>query len=336
MKTLVALPTVCFMALSLSGCIARLLVIDGAELAVMRRAATAGIAETRAAGGLLRATRMGITAEQISVFTRSAATIRAGRLLAADEVAFNSQLGKMRLVRSGATNPRLILRGASEPFAEVLPKEGRIRLFDSNVISLHNDIYSVESEIVFVRRAPSIASDNVIATLRQGDLAVRLTENGGWYQVRVIQGGQELTGFLEASLLAPLVLLGSREDRENRSPQLAIAGEVRERWNYYWATPGGNDVPEVTADDAMNILYGDFGIIGADRRIAYRETDWPRSVRSFLRIDVANLPILSTNTFKDEDLKILGFTIAGELLQYVAFRVIGEAEQPLDWVPKTM
>ena len=294
---------VCLLSLLLSGCALRLLFLEEAELAMVRRAAVSELAEARAAGGLMRAARMGITAEDISLIERSTAVIRSGRLLAADEVAFNSQLGRIRMIRSSAGNPRLILRGATEPFAEVLAREGRIRLFNGHIISLHNDIYSVEAGIAVVRQNPWMTPNNTVATLRQGDLLVRLNEQNGWYQVNIVQAGRELSGFVEARLLVPLVLLAARDDRKkNASPYLTIVAEERARWDYYWATPGGIDAPQVSASDAMTILFHRFGQTGLNRRIAYSEKDWPIDVTSFVRMAADNLPILSVNRFKDERL----------------------------------
>jgi hypothetical protein len=319
------------LTLPATGCVARLLLLEDAQLLAVRRAAMTGVAETRVAGGLARAARMGITAEEIALMSRSTATIRAGRLVAADEVAFNSALGRIQLVRGSSGNPRLYLRGAAEPFAEVLVKDGRIRLFTNSTFRLHSDIYSVERSVVVVRSTAVRSSGNTVATLRQGDLVVKLAEDNGWYHVQVIQGATELTGFVEAALLAPLVMATASRD-SSRSPQQTIADEERRRWDHYWATIEGR---QVSAQDAMSILYTDFGQRHRGRAVSYRANDWPAGVRSFVRVTSDNLPILSTNSFKDPGLRIVGFTTRGELLQYLSFKHEWvKLDRPGDWGPK--
>src|SRR5258708_7472675 len=206
----------------LSGCIAELLVIDEVELAAVRGVARAGVAEAEASGAGVRLGRMGVAAEELNAFARATAEIRAGRLVPANEVAFNSQLGKIRLVRQGTENPRLFVRGAAEPFAEVLPHEGRIRLFNGDGIRLHGDIFSVERDVVLLRRNPSLSAGNLVATLHQGDLVIKLAESDGWYQVRIVQGGGELTGFIDARLLAAVAPADS-SDRGHHRPVQALA-----------------------------------------------------------------------------------------------------------------
>lgn len=322
---------VVILALTTTGCVARLLLLEETHVLAIRRAALTGATETRVAGGLARAARMGITAEEIALMSRSTATIRAGRLIAADEVAFNSVLGRIQLVRRSSGNPRLFLRGASEPFAEVLVRDGRIRLFTNTTIRLHGDIYSVERSAVLVRRTAVISPGNTVTTLRQGDLVVKLAEHNGWYHVRVVQGTTELTGFVQGTMLAPLVMAAALSD-SIRSPQQAIADEERRRWDHYWATVEGR---HVTAQDAMDILYTDFGHLHRSRPVSYRANDWPVNVRSFVRVTSGNLPILSTNGFNDPGLRIIGFTNDGELLQYLSFKDEWvKLSRPGDWGPK--
>lgn len=336
--------------LSLTGCIAELGLLEESELVAVRgvaaeeleagelamedRLVAGELAETRVGESLSRAERMGITAEDINIFTRSTAEIRAGRLITADEVAFNSELGKIKIVRSFGENPRLFVKGAKEPFAEVLPKEGKIRLFNNKTISLHNNIYSVEGKTVTVRYNPYISSNNIVATLHQGDMVVKLAEDNGWFQVKIVQRGAEYTGYINASLLAAVIVASNSNDKKE-SPQEAISDEEKQRWNYYWAAIGGNNVPTYTAQDAMNILYDEFGKSKFKRRISYNINDWRVDIDLFLKMDCENIPILSEDNFEDKNLQVLGFTKSGEILQYIEFKNEGvKINNPLDWGPR--
>lgn len=328
--------------ITLPGCFARLLTMGGAEVTSMRvlaveglevRTLAGGLSEVRIGGSAARAARMGITAEEVSIFTRSTAEIKAGRLIAADEAAFNSTLSRIKLVRNPGRNPQLYVKNASEPFAEVLPAEGSIRLFNNNTIALRRNIFSVENDIVFVRRDPFYGGDNIVTSLRQGDMVIKLAEQNGWYKVMVLEHGAELTGFLEPALLAPLLILAAGDDEEEEStPVNAIKGEAKQRWSHYWKT---FDAVQMTGKDALDLLYADFGSREYNRKISFTVDDWPGDVNTFLKMDYDNIPILSEKDFKDTNLQILGFTKANELLQYInEVHEWVKLSNPLDWGPK--
>jgi len=356
----IVIPISVILLLTLNGCIADLLFLEETEVVAGRsllmdglvereigvdgiagrEIAAEGIAEGRAVGSLSKAARMGITTEDINLFSRGTAEIRAGRLISADEVAFNSSLGRIKIVRSSGENPRLFVKGANEPFAEVISEQGKIRLFNNNVITLKSYVYSIESENVNIMFKPSQSFNKTVATLHKGDMVIKLGEEEGWYKVRFINGSEEMLGYINPAILVPVVLysLGS-EDKENKynSPEAVIAKEEKQRWAYYWESLQNAkiNVIEMTPQDAMNILFTDFGSLKFRRKISYSVNDWKSNVTRFLKIDYDNIPILTENNFNSKNLSILGFTKSGELLEYVQFKdEYVKLSDPLNWGPE--
>jgi len=152
---------------------------------------------------------LALSAEDAALLRAGTLRLNAGRIIVADEAAFASQLGKIRLLRAPNSNPKLFIQGRSKAFAEVLPSRGKIRLLDYNKeFSIDRNIFSVEGNAVNIRStASSISNSNIVGQVNKGSMVIKLGEKNGWYQVKLIDKGNISYGYIKGSLLAPLVLL---------------------------------------------------------------------------------------------------------------------------------
>jgi hypothetical protein len=134
-----------------------------------------------------------------------------GRLIATNQVSLNQLLGEIELRRMpGQNNPELFIKGKPTAFAEVLTNENKVRILEYNrEFAVSNSIYSVEGETVYVRAKAEITSNNIVGKVYKGNLVVTLSEESGWYQVKVVQNTKITYGWIEAKYLAPLVLATS-------------------------------------------------------------------------------------------------------------------------------
>jgi len=146
-----------------------------------------------------------------------------GRLTLANE----SALERIQIERLPGENPKLISAGKPQPFAEVLPEEGKGRLIGnhSGEFSIDKDIFSVEGKTVNIRNTPSsFSSDNIVGSVHKGNMVVALAEDDGWYQVKVAQSGKIIDGWVNAAYLLPLIASDSstRFSRHSKNEPQAI------------------------------------------------------------------------------------------------------------------
>lgn len=66
---------------------------------------------------------------------------------------------------------------------------------------------------------------------------------------------------------------------------------------------------------AYNVLQKKFGQTN-DRSVSYNIGDWSSNITKFVKVN-DNIPILSHTDFKDDNLHVIGFTKAGEILQFI-------------------
>ena len=258
----------------------------------------------------------GILSEDIANFKNATMEIQEGRLISSEEVAFNRELEKIQLVRNGDGNPLLYIKGYSTPFGEVLPEEGRIKMYAlDKSFSIHNNIFSVEEENVQVIYDPNNSVNNVVAIVHKGDLVVRLSHESGWYKVNILDNGVRLSGYIESAVLLPLIIADSALNDSLHTPYQVIKNERKRRHDYYWETMKSSPM---TVQDAMAILHSDFGYENSSRKIANNISDW-QDGENFLKMDYDDIPILNETDFNAEDLKIVGFTKSGEILQLIQY-----------------
>ena len=314
-----------------SGCIARLFMLGEVEMIAARTMVRGGATEGALAGNMTRMARMGITTERIGVFSRTTAQISNGRLLTAEEVAFNSELGSIRMYRSSSGNPRLYFRGANEPFGEVIPGSGHIRLFDGQLISPRQNFYSVNHGGVHIRSAPNFTRGSIIGQLEEGSVVVKLFREGDWYWIRTVQNGRELTGWVMMGLIVPFFLVDPDEDEEPISADEALEHEERYRWDYYRSTM---ESKQIRATEALTLLASLFESDFSDAKHYYNLENWPKQMLKFVRITTTSLPILNKPEFS-KGIEVLGMGLAGEVLQFVEeLKVSTKINNPLKWGPK--
>lgn len=96
---------------------------------------------------------------------------------------------------------------------------------------------------------------------------------------------------------------------------------------------GYNGPPvQVATQGAFDILYKKFGRNKNNRTISFNVSDWPSDVSRFIRIDYDNIPLLNQSNLKGDNLKVIGFTKTGELLQFIEYRQEGvKIERPGGW-----
>jgi hypothetical protein len=155
--------------------------------------------------------------EDAAILETGAMELRAGRLVATDEAALNSQLGKIRLSRIAGENPKLFIEGRARPWGEIIPERGKIRLIDYNKeFSISDKLFRIVDEKIYVRAAASNTS-KIISSLQKDDIIVKLGEIDNWYQVQIIEKNNAPIGFIKASsLLVPLAIAkGKNKSKEN-------------------------------------------------------------------------------------------------------------------------
>jgi hypothetical protein len=81
----------------------------------------------------------------------------------------------------------------------------------------------------------------------------------------------------------------------------------------------GPPVQEAT-QGAFDILYLKFGRDNYNRSISFKASDWSSEVSKFVRIDYDNIPLLNQSDLKGDNLKVIGFSKSGELLQFIEHR----------------
>ncbi|HZY36628.1 MAG TPA: hypothetical protein VFE53_08265 [Mucilaginibacter sp.] len=305
----------------------------GADLSLgtAERGVLADAAEGLTASQLDELAGEGITAEDVAVFRNSTVEIRSGRLVTAEEVAFNEELEKIKIRRAAGENPKLYVDGYSKPFGEVNPDDGTVNIYSLNkTFSIHDNIFSVEGENVRVLYDLHGSGGKVARVVHKGDLVVKLSEDGRWYRVNILQNGTQLSGYIASRFLAPVVLATALIDSAKTSAD-AIKNEVKVRWDYYWKSMKSI---EMTAQDAMAILYTDFGKKEYQRKVSFSTNDWDKGIDDFLQMQYDNIPILNDKKFSSDSLEIIGFTRANELLQLVrVFNQPAYIKNPMDWGP---
>lgn len=149
-----------------------------------------------------------LIAEDAALLDDATLTINGeGRLVAANEASFNKLLGKIELKRAPGKNPELFIKGQKEPFGEVISKESKLKLLRYNKeFGLSNSIFSVEGETVYVRATAEEIPNNTVAVVHHNDLVVTLSEDHGWYQVKIIKDSKVIYGWIYGAAIAPLVL----------------------------------------------------------------------------------------------------------------------------------
>jgi hypothetical protein len=141
-----------------------------------------------------------------------------GRLVATKELSLNKLLGEIELRRvPGESNPQLFIKGKENAFGEVLSKENKVRIFEYNkAFEISKTIYSVESNEVVVRANSEISPNNIVGRVKKGNLVVKLSEENGWYQVKVVKNTRITYGWIEAKYLAPAITGVSNENNCER------------------------------------------------------------------------------------------------------------------------
>jgi hypothetical protein len=320
--------------LFLSGCIAELFLLEEVEFIGARTLMTEGLTEVESLGGTARLARMGVTIEDIQFFSRATSEIRAGRLLSAEQVMFNSEIENIKLIRSNSGKPQLILKGATEPFGEILPNEGKIRLFNNSVIEIRQNLYSIKGTNVKLQVSLETTPGNIISILQEGDLVIKLSKTNNWYRIKILKNGSEMTGYVPLESLIPLFMinLDSIYNNANKTPTDILKEEEKNRWNYYWRNV---DARQMTGEDALNLLSEVFSNYVPERKSIYDADKWANNVSLFYMPYNENSPILNQNTFEGPDLKVVAFSHSGELLQFIEKIEIGsKVHNPLDWGPK--
>jgi hypothetical protein len=172
--------------------------------------------ETEGIGGLSETT---ILPEDATVLNEADLRINGeGRLVASNELSLNNLLGEIEIKRINGRNPELFIKGRTNPFGEVIPEENKIKVFEYNKeFGLSKTIYAVEYNNVVVRANEAITSNNVVGMVNKGNLVVTLSEENGWYQVKVVQNGKITYGWIEGKYLTPVVtgtITGSNCERD--------------------------------------------------------------------------------------------------------------------------
>lgn len=204
----------------LTGCIAELGLEAGVaeELAV---AETAGelagaeaIIETEVAMG--EAAEVGTVAEEASLLRNSLARNSVGEIAVSDIESMNTLLGRIKLGRVIGESPKLYIEGKSSAFAELYPESGKFRMFKSNnYYSFPDNIFSVDGESVRVRSSTEISPNNIITTLNDGKLVVKLAEKDGWYQIKCVEDSKVYLGWINSLYALPVVALLNKEKKES-------------------------------------------------------------------------------------------------------------------------
>jgi hypothetical protein len=142
-----------------------------------------------------------LTAGEGAALEASSLELAEGRLTLANE----ASLEKIEMFRAPGENPKLYVRGNAEPFAEVFSREERARLLGRHAgeFAISENVFSVEGDVVNVRDGQ--VNGNIITRVHHGNLVVVLSEEDGWYQVKIAQNGGIVTGWIKGLYLLPLV-----------------------------------------------------------------------------------------------------------------------------------
>jgi hypothetical protein len=167
-------------------------------------------------------TTEGVTVVE-TAFTRTAA----GDVGIANSEAVNSLLGKVKLEKAYGEPPKLYVEGKSEPIAEVYAKSGRIKILRTNrFYKIPENIFAVEGESVTVKSSRTFPND-IIATVQQGDLIVKLAEEDGWYHIKLIQNSRIYYGWIDASYAVPLITGAADNKKQYNKYGFVISNKPR-------------------------------------------------------------------------------------------------------------
>jgi len=216
----------------------------------MEAEASIGAAEVASAESILGA-------EGAAVLERSLIAGEGGTLTIASTEGINTLLEKVTVRETAGGVPRLFSEGKSAPFGEVYTKSGRIRLLEGSgrFISINEDIFSVRDGQVNVMMSPKSFS-RVVGHVRQGQMIVKLAEENGWYQIRLVENAQVSIGWVDALAMMP-VLLASDHGRWSyfgKNGPYASGSKKRNYSVFVNPVPPGNELAILMIDQDGNSL----------------------------------------------------------------------------------
>ncbi len=147
-----------------------------------------------------------LTVEEESVASGYGTEVRGGRLFIADEAAAYSLYDDIRIEKVAGENPKLYVEKTNKQIGEVLTRKGKVRLLDGSIYQVERNVFSVIGDDVYVRESASPTS-RIVGTVRQGHMVVSLGEvENGWYRVEIMKNGVEKAGYIQSTLLLPVIV----------------------------------------------------------------------------------------------------------------------------------